>query len=480
MIGVIGGYGDVGRHAVLSLRRAGQRVRVGGRSATAAAEFLARRLPDDRGVEHRAVDARDTDDVTAFAEGLSVLVNCAGPSHLTGSAAADAAFRAGVDYVDAAGDDALHALLDDGRYRRAGLRAVLSAGLRPGLTGLFPRAVAGWARSAGTTRLHSVTVRTRVLDLFTTASALEYLHGAAAPGAGPRAAWRDGAPRPRALTRRTVTDLPFFPGTSTELPQLSAEDARTARALGVRDGDWLTLVEGEHVLAAFDRVHALPLDEAAARLCGAARLDLAGRSPSVTVAVVVAGEGANGAAVTRTAVLKGTGNAPLSGAVAAHSALSVLRGDVPPGRHFAAEILDAERTLAALTGTSVRDARDARDAQAGQAALAGGRAPAGQPGQPGQPGRASRVAPARWPGPDAPAAVAEPTGQASQVAPEALPGPPGLPGLAGPEAPPGRPAMAGGPGQGAADGPAPCARVELLPDGADPFSPGTDAEEGAL
>ncbi|GAA5065155.1 saccharopine dehydrogenase NADP-binding domain-containing protein [Streptomyces similanensis] len=350
MIGVIGGYGDVGAPTVLALREAGQPVRVGGRSADAAAGFLARRLPHDPAAEHRVVDVRDGDDVAAFAAGLDVLVNCAGPSHLTGSVAADAAFRAGVDYVDAAGDDALHALLDDGRYRRAGRTAVLSAGLRPGLTGIFPRAAARWARAAGMTRPDTVTVRTRVRDLFTRTSALEYLHGAAAPGPGPLAAWRDGAPRPRALTRRTVTDLPFFPGAGTELPQLSAEDARTARALGVRDGDWLTLIQGERVLAAFDLVHALPPDEAAEGLCRAAALDLAGRPPTVTLAVSLTGN-----AATRTAVLHGAGNARLTGAVAAHAALCVLRKEIPAGRHFAADVLDAEAVLAALTRSDRAD-----------------------------------------------------------------------------------------------------------------------------
>ncbi|UNS95877.1 hypothetical protein MMF93_04740 [Streptomyces tubbatahanensis] len=379
MIGVIGGYGDVGAHAVLALRRAGHRVRLGGRSARAAAEFRARHLPGDTAVEHRVVDVRDGDSVTAFAKGLSVLVNCAGPSHLTGSAAADGALRAGTDYVDAAGDDALYALLDDGRYRSAGRTAVLSAGLRPGLTGLFPRAVARLAQAGGMAQAETVTVRTRVRDLFTRTSALEYLHGASTPGPGPRAAWRDGALRSRALTRHSVTDQPFFRGTHTVLPQLSAEDARTAQALGVRDGDWLTLIQGEHVLAALDRVHVLPPEEAAEALCRAARLDLAGCVPAVTMVVVL-----TGGAAARAAVLHGTGNAPLSGAVAAHTATSVLRGEIPPGRYFAAEALDPESAVATLT---------------------------------------------RGPGPD---------------------------------------------------GGAPCARAELLPEGADPFAPDAVAEMGAL
>lgn len=343
MIGVIGGYGDVGEHTVRALHRAGQRLRIGGRDARAAAH-AARRVD---GAEHAAVDITDPGSVRAFAEGLRALVVCAGPSRFTGTTAADAALAAGADYLDAAGD-APHAQPEGAPFVRAGRTAVLSAGLRPGLTGLFPRAVAGWARADGLTRVHGLSVHTRVVDRFTRTAALEYVHGAAAGAARPLAAWRDGAPRARALTRRTATDLPFFPGRNTLLPQLTAEDERLARDLGLERGDWLTVLSGEHVTAAFDRVHTLPPGEAADLLCRAGLLDLAGRRTSVTLAVTAEGTGPHGPG-SRTAVLHGTGNAPLSGAVLARATLAVLRGDIPPGCHQAADVLDPEATVTALT-----------------------------------------------------------------------------------------------------------------------------------
>ncbi|MGP3975843.1 saccharopine dehydrogenase NADP-binding domain-containing protein [Streptomyces sp. 8N114] len=347
MIGVLGGYGDVGRHAARTLHRAGQPLRIGGRSARSAAHFADRHL--EGAAEHRAVDARDPESVRAFAAGLGVLVNCAGPSYATGVVAADAARETGCDYVDAAGDDALYARLSTGRYQRAGRSAVLSAGLRPGLTGLFPRAVAARVRDAGLSRVRALAMYTQVIDRFTRVAALEYLYGAAEGVARPLAAWRDGAPRARQLTRRQSAGLPFFPGACLLLPQLGTEDERTARTLGLERGDWWTVVAGEHTPAAFDRVHTLPREEVADLLCRASQLDLTGRRPSVTLAVVVEGDGPQGPAA-RTAVLNGPGNALLSGAVAALSALAVLDGSVPPGRHYAADVLDPEGVLQALSG----------------------------------------------------------------------------------------------------------------------------------
>ncbi|MCA1190686.1 NAD-dependent epimerase/dehydratase family protein, partial [Saccharopolyspora sp. 6V] len=155
VVGVVGGRGDVGSHAVRALRGRGCAVRIGGRSAPS-------------GPEERVVDFRSKSTVDEFCAGLDVLLNCAGPSREIGDALAVAAHRAGADYVDVAGDEALHALLDP-----AGPRvAVLSAGLRPGLTGLFPRAVA-----AELDRVDALEVHFGLLDRFTEVAAADYLHG---------------------------------------------------------------------------------------------------------------------------------------------------------------------------------------------------------------------------------------------------------------------------------------------------------------
>ncbi|WP_033290185.1 saccharopine dehydrogenase NADP-binding domain-containing protein [Amycolatopsis jejuensis] len=321
MIGVVGGYGDVGTPACRRLVAAGLPVRVGGRDPVAA-EALAATL----GADYRRVDFRDESTVDHFASGCRVVLNCAGPAHAVGDRIARAAARAGADYVDVAGDDPLYRRLD----AAPGQRVVLSAGLRPGLTGLFPRVLA----ESGVD-VRTLTVSFGLRDRFTPTAAADYLQ---ATGIRPLAAWR-GGPREGALTRTTATDLPFFPGEVTVTPLLSTEDERLARALGLVRGEWYSVAGGDHVRAAFDRVHAVGSSEAVDLLCRASRLDLAGRKPLVTVVAQVEGH-CGRVPVRDTSVLTGPGNAEVTGAVAACAVLAVVQGRIPAGVHYAAEILE--------------------------------------------------------------------------------------------------------------------------------------------
>lgn len=326
VIGVVGGYGDVGSHASRRLA-ASFDVRVGGRDPHAARMFA-----ESIGARHQRVDFTDQSSLATFAEGCRVLLNCAGPSNLVRDSLARAARRAGADYVDAAGDDLLYELLNPADYTQG--RAVLSAGLRPGLTGLLPRAIA----TEPGLRMDELTVSFGLRDRFTPTSAADFLQAAADKLTRPLAAWRDG-PREGALTRRTETDLPFFPGEVTLTPMLSTEDERLAKALGLARGEWYSVLGGEQVRAAFDLVHTLDRDRAVALLCRASQLDLTGRPPYVTIVAHAGGE-QDGARVHRTAVLNGAGNAVVSGAVAALTVSAVVRGDVPAGRHYAADVVD--------------------------------------------------------------------------------------------------------------------------------------------
>src|SRR5207302_8403929 len=74
-----------------------------------------------------------------FCEGCRVVVNCAGPSSVIGDRVARAAFAAGADYVDVAGERALHA---QAVGLPAGRTALPGAGMMPGLSELLPRVLA--------------------------------------------------------------------------------------------------------------------------------------------------------------------------------------------------------------------------------------------------------------------------------------------------------------------------------------------------
>jgi NAD(P)-dependent dehydrogenase (short-subunit alcohol dehydrogenase family) len=340
VIGVVGGYGDVGAPACRRLAAAGFRVRIGGRNGAAARE-----LADALGADHRRVDWTDPSTVEDFAAGCEVLLNCSGPSYLIGDRLARAAIRVGADYVDAAGDDSLHGVLDHTQLAASGRTAVLSAGLRPGLTGIVPHALTVGFETA------ELTVSFGLRDRFTATAAADYLHVLREGATRPLAAWRDG-PCDGVLTRYTAADLPFFPGEATVTPLLSPEDERVARTLGLRRGEWYSVVGGAHVREAFDRVHALGTEAAVEMLCRASRLDLSGRAPAVTIVVRTQGSLA-GVPACETTVVSGAGNAEVTGAVAAYTVLAVVRAEVPPGLHYAADALDPVRALEWLQADGV-------------------------------------------------------------------------------------------------------------------------------
>ncbi|RAS71109.1 hypothetical protein C8D87_1011410 [Lentzea atacamensis] len=328
MIGVLGAFGDVGRHAVRVLEELGL-----------GPLLLAGR--------RTGVDYRDSASLDGFARACRIVVNCAGPSVAIGDRVLRAAERAGADYVDASG-----AIWETSRV------AVVGAGLQPGLTGLLPRWACGLSEAgeadgalsqaspglgdpqifslpSSTDKIGSLngadggptsmSVYLAVLDHFTPTAAADFLQGTNEP----LAAWRNG-PQPRAATRRRA-DLPFLPGEVTLLPYLDEEACRTAEALGLDHGDWYSAISGDHVLKAFDRVHTLPEPEAIETLCRASRLDLAGREPFALVAVETED---------RTVVAKGRGNGELTGTVLAHAVKAVAENQIPPGCHFAAEALN--------------------------------------------------------------------------------------------------------------------------------------------
>jgi hypothetical protein len=308
VIALLGASGAVGRHALAALERRGVRdVRTGSRSS--------------------GVDFDDDAALASFVRGADVVVNCAGPSHRSAQRVARAAVAAGADHVDAGGTDAV--------VDPRGRRVVFDAGASPGLSGLVPR----WLSAQGFESVHGLTAYCGVLDRFTEAGAEDYLHGTGEPLAAWRSGWRSGA-----LVRLSDVELPFFAGPVAALPFLDAECEAVARSLSLVDGRWYSVVEGPRLRHALDRVHGLAPADAVRVLCDAAALDVAGRTQHLTYLVQLDGV-ADGKEISRTAVLRAGGVAELTGFVTAAAVLAVLGGEIPPGVHRAATVLDPMSTV---------------------------------------------------------------------------------------------------------------------------------------
>ncbi|OEV12822.1 saccharopine dehydrogenase NADP-binding domain-containing protein [Streptomyces nanshensis] len=340
MIGILGGYGDVGGYAARLLARwdAGP-LRIGGRDAVRAEKFIANDLPATR-AEAVAVDIDDAASLTAFVRGCSLVLHCAGPSHLTSQRVTYAALMAGAHLVDSGGGR-----LPERISTAVGERVALyEAGALPGLTGLLPR----WLAARHFDRVEELTSYTAVLDRFTRTGAEDYLDGVLGEESEPLAAWRDGARRSGALTRLPGRQLPYVPRPVVAWPYLDGEGERLARHLSLTRGSWYTAIDGEHLTRALEAAHSLPRADAVAGLRRATALDVAGRTPYLTLLVQLDGTAARQPA-TRTAVLKAPGISALTGAVTAVAALAVLRGEVARGAHRAEAALGATTAIERLT-----------------------------------------------------------------------------------------------------------------------------------
>lgn len=347
LVGVVGATGAVGSAAARLLHDwAPGRLRLGGRRVDALTG-LAGSLGN--AAQAVAVDVAEPASLARFCAGCHVVVNCAGPSYQVAERVARSALAAGADYVDPGGDDPLFARLT-ATGLPAGRTAVLSAGMTPGLTGLLPR----WLARQGFDRVTALTAHIGSRDRFTPAAAADYLLSLGNGYGEAGTALRGGRRSAAALRPLTDAELPFFPRRVNAYPYLTTEAERLARALRLTDVDWYNVFDGgADLLALVGRLQegvaaGSDLTAAAADLVRAAELDLFGEAPYQLLVFQLRGE-AGGSPRARTLVVRAVDTYRLTALVAALSAAALTRGEIRPGPHYAADVLEPglAETLAA-------------------------------------------------------------------------------------------------------------------------------------
>ncbi|WP_320783230.1 saccharopine dehydrogenase NADP-binding domain-containing protein [Streptomyces sp. CRN 30] len=363
LIGVLGASGAVGRAAVRELRALGHtRLRLGGRT-TAALRAVADEDPAGHAGTVRA-DATDPDGLRAFTDGCHTVLNCAGPTYRLRATVASAALAAGAHCVDVAGDDpAAEDLLAAGDPAHDGRTVVLSAGALPGLSSLLPR----WLAGQGLDGASALTAHCGGLESCSPTVARDLMLSLTSGGASGAAygealaAVRDGRRVPRALRADEDTAVDGFPGRVAVQPYLSGESERLAGALGLDRLDWYNVHPGPRVRALLTLLPgslAAGEDpaELAERLILAAGLDLAGRTPYYVMDFALSGT-ASGRPATSGLTLRAASSYRLTAAVGALAVDAVLRSEVPPGVHFACDVLDPGAVVRHLRDTGAAELR---------------------------------------------------------------------------------------------------------------------------
>ncbi|QDR79898.1 saccharopine dehydrogenase NADP-binding domain-containing protein [Sporomusa termitida] len=331
MIGVIGGYGDVGLQAVRMLQKWGKvRLKIGGRNPAEARKNLGVEFAETEWVP---VDAENVQSVEHFLAGCELVINCTGPSSRLGGRVAGMCLAKGCHHIDAGVNKELESL-HGAPYNTISLYA---AGAVPGLSGLLPR----WLAKSFD-QLESMLCYIGSLDRFTASAAEDYLAGASGRGNKPLAAWQNGSCRLSVLRRRERIQLPFFAREVTLYPYFDQEAEFVASSLLLNNGEWYIASDGKQVSSLLEEVCGQFLTEretAIRRLCRASEIDSAGRQRYINFIIQLSGK-INGCRIDRTLVLQADRPAVLTGLAAAAAGMAVLAGEIPPGVCPLAEIVD--------------------------------------------------------------------------------------------------------------------------------------------
>lgn len=337
-VGVVGGYGHVGRQVAHILVES-CRVRLGGRDPEQGRRLNERCLNNQ--AEVRELDLWNAQSLAVFCNGCDLVINCAGPSYRVLDRVAVAALSAGADYIDTGGDDPLHQCLLG--QLSPGRRVVLSAGMLPGLSGLFPKVLADHFESIDNVRCYA-----GGLGRLSTTAAEDFLLSLGNGYGQAQAGWADG----RQVKAVDALDEHFHRpwlvgGPVSAYPYLSTEQQRLFVDLGARQGQGFNLFDGGQLVAALARIQGSPPErrhtpENIAALVRASALDVAGRTPYQLLAVEIEGQ-RHGLAARAGAWLRATDGSALTGTVAAICALQWT--GIPEGLHYAAQVLDADACL---------------------------------------------------------------------------------------------------------------------------------------
>jgi hypothetical protein len=326
-IGVLGGYGSVGRETVAQLRAWGLGPIV-----------VAGRDPARSDV---VVDVRDPAAVERFCASLRLLINCTASAPAERAVLAAAAAANGVPSVDPGGDEPVHEILSGQAFAAP---VVISAGMWPGLTALVPRLLL-------TPRGGRLVCYVGGQDRFSLGAAADYLEVVNGSAGRAFAVWRNGSRVERAGARAAAGEVPYFSDSATGVPYLSPEMERLARRFGLAELIFYTVFLGARLRETLAAAGTDPVDAHA--VVRASELDLFGRSRFQRLVFQLPAE-----PTAPTIVLSGQGSSELTGATAALAALAVLEGAVAPGVHFAADVLDPawarERLLGAGAVTEFR------------------------------------------------------------------------------------------------------------------------------
>ncbi len=322
MIGIIGGYGAIGRNVSTLLQKWGKHpLKIGGRNPQSAKQKYGASFSN---VIWEKVDVTEEESIKTFIKDCDLVINCTGPSHKISSKIAKICMEQPCHLIDSGFDSNIRSF----KSNTTDKCIVYHAGATPGYSGILPI----WCAS----KFDVVDTITTYIGAFEKPSKTgieDYLEGMLDETNLPRAAWRNGQLAKGVLYRAFGVALPFFERRVNTIPIFDAESEYVARVTKAKNAAWHFALDGENTIKALDSASTLyrtSPQEAIEKLYVGTSIDTAGLASYFKVLVQIEGI-MEGKMTTKTFVLDTSGTNKMSGYMVAATAIAVIDGKVATG-----------------------------------------------------------------------------------------------------------------------------------------------------
>lgn len=320
MVGILGGYGDIGRNVTAFLEKYSDvKIRIGSRHPE-------RKLSGEHSdrISYGYVDITDIESVRQFVKGCDAVVNCTGCNDDNVVAAADAISAAECGYVD---------LCMNEKLKNTGKgKVVYGCGSIPGLAELMMLYL-------GRTFVQpeDMTFIYGALGSFSLTAAQDYLEGVLKSSNRSMVCWKNGSVTECDSFTELEQRFPFTDEKCMMFPYMDEGAVYAASELGLSSGSWYMAFAGKRTLQALENssaVYTKDRNRAIQALSTASQLDCAEKGKFAGILIEVKGIiNKEGDKDTRTLYLRCDDPSRLTGAVAAAALLALGTDILPEGAY---------------------------------------------------------------------------------------------------------------------------------------------------
>lgn len=351
MIGILGGYGNVGIFASRFLQKlSNHKLRIGGRNISKVSPEI---LQEFSSAEWMLVNANSNSDVEKFFEGCDCILDAAKLSE-------SEAFRMDI-LAERLEIPVVHLGIRGFKPRTAKVPILYGAGSIPGLSGLIPQHLSKDFESVS-----DLNFCYGGLGSFSKSAAKDYLEGIFEADNHSMVFWNHGEIVPFAPSQEALPKIDELLPRHKKFPYFDEESALIAEKLNVQEGRWQMCICGERTLESLDSArfrYRQDPEKTVDELVRNSQLDCFGISENAIFECKISGI-LNGEEVFRKMALWGISPSEWTGEVAALATLSVLENVYPKNVLLFGSCDFSSQIIEALTRNDPRihiDIQDSRE-----------------------------------------------------------------------------------------------------------------------